>query len=45
MDIRALVWGLLSVAETFEPRTEEESAVVAMLMVDAEKFLAATEEE
>jgi hypothetical protein len=45
LDVRALVSGLISVARAFEPRTEEEAAVVAMLMIDGRKFLEETEEE
>ena len=43
IDIKELVWGLLSVARAFEPVTEEEAAVVRMLITDGEKFLAETE--
>jgi hypothetical protein len=43
--IRDLVWSLLALVEAFEPATEQEAAVVAMLLVDGESFLEATETE
>ena len=43
INIRQLVYGLLTVARAYTPETEEEDAAVRMLIIDAEDFLTATE--
>jgi hypothetical protein len=46
ISVRELVWGLLTVARAYEPvKHSEESAAVAMLIIDGEDFLKATEWE
>ena len=45
IDIRALVWGLLTVARAYVPSTDDEDAAVKMLVIDGEKFVEATEPE
>ena len=45
IDIRELVYGLLSVAHAYEPMTEDEDGAVRMLIVDAMDFLEKTEPE
>jgi hypothetical protein len=45
IDVRQLVWGLLTVARAYEPTNEEENAHVQMLMIDGMDFLEATEPE
>jgi hypothetical protein len=43
IDIRQLVYGLLTVARAYTPETEDEDAAVKMLIIDAKDFLTATE--
>jgi hypothetical protein len=43
IDIRQLVWGLLTVAKAYTPETGDEDASVKMLIIDGEDFLRATE--
>jgi len=44
INIRELVYGLLTVAHAYIPETEEEEAGVKMLIIDGDDFLAATGE-
>lgn len=45
IDVRQLIWGLLTVAKAYEPTTVDEDGAVRMLIVDGEHFLRATEPE
>jgi len=45
IDIRALVWGLLTVARAFTLSNLDEDGAVQMLIIDGEKFFEATESE
>ena len=45
IDIRGLVWGLLTVARAYTPSNLHEDGAVQMLISDAEKFFEATEPE
>lgn len=42
IEIRELVWGLLTVARRYMPETEEEDAGVQMLLIDGHDFVEAT---
>jgi hypothetical protein len=43
IDIRQLVYGLLTVARAYTPETRDEDGAVRMLIIDGENFLKATE--
>jgi len=43
IDVRQLVWGLLSIAKAHEADSDEEAAAVEMLMIDGMHFLEETE--
>ena len=45
IDIRALVWGLLTVARAYTPSNLDEDGAVQMLIIDGEKYFEATESE
>ena len=45
IDVRQLVYGLLTVARAYEPETVDEDGAVRMLIVDGEAFLNKTEPE
>ncbi len=45
IDIRGLVYGLLTVARAYVPTTDDEDAAVKMLVIDGEDFFEATEPE
>jgi hypothetical protein len=45
IDIRQLVWGLLTVARAYEPTNIDEDGAVGMLIIDGDDFLRATEPE
>ena len=45
IDIRGLVWGLLTVARAYTPSNLDEAAAVKMLVIDGETFFEATEPE
>jgi hypothetical protein len=44
IDIRQLVWGLLTVARAYEPTTDDGDAAVKMLIIDGKHFLRMTED-
>jgi hypothetical protein len=43
IDVRQLVYGLLTVAKAYKAETVDEDGAVGMLIVDGEDFLRATE--
>ena len=44
IDIRELVWGLLTVANAYTPANSDEDGAIQMLIIDGENFLQATEQ-